>query len=230
MSELIYNLQEIQETKKSLHFRNTSYIWNQYHFNAAKNVGKCSKTAQEYSNFCIKSGHLPSLREYQDYYFKNAITREIFAENSKKFALKLRDAGIKITYERAAYYQWIRVIYDSFYGIVKKETDIFNYLKNDSNYVEHSDEETDRKYSIDLIILNSEGYFEGVQVKPISFYYGVLKQKEDIIKDFGYCINGQKKWLDCDGNKKVKWLFYNNDEIVEKDFSEVLKLYERYTS
>lgn len=215
-----YSQQHIMDVKKSLQFKNTSYVWNTYHFNQSRYVGKCSLIAQEY----LKQAEAYTLDDYEQFYFSQ-IDYEQYYQNSKRFKEKLNESGIQITYDNAFFYQFIRVIFDSFIGIVLKEQNILNYLQDDTNYVEHADEETDRKYCIDLIILNATGLYEGVQVKPISFLNGVKSKKPDILKDFETCISGQDKWLNKNGNEKIYWLFYKDGEIIEKDFNEIKELY-----
>lgn len=216
-----YSDEEIQQVKKSLHFRNTSYVWNLYHFNSTKNVGKCSLAAQEYYKKCQENCAEISIEDYEEYYFDNAIDFKSFVENSKKFKRKLKESGINITYELAYFYQWIRVIYDSYHGTIEKEFNILNELQNDECYIEHTDEETDRRYSIDLLMLDNEGYFTGIQIKPISFLNGFKAGKTDIINDFNVCICNQEKWLEQDGNKEIIWLFYDKDDILKLDFNEM---------
>lgn len=221
-----YTNEEILQVKKSLHFKNTSYIWNTFHFNQSKNVGKCSKAAQEYYFKCKDENVSPTLEGYEEYYFENAISYEDFVENSKKFAKKLKESKVSITYEVAYFYQWIRVIYDSYHGTIEKEFKIIDLINNDSNYIEHTDEETDRKYAIDILVLNNEGLFTGLQIKPISFLNGILSKKEDILHDCLYCLDGQEEWLKQDGNEEVIWYFYKDNEITKKTFNEVKEIYD----
>ena len=221
-----YSEEEIKQVKKSLHFRNTSYVWNLYHFNSVKNVGKCSQTAQAYYQKCKENCAEISIEDYEEYYFDNAISYKDFVENSRNFKKKLKESGINITYELAYFYQWIRVIYDSFHGTIEKEFKIIDLLKNDENYVEHADELTDRKYCIDVEVLDNEGFFTGIQIKPISFLNGIIAGKQDIINDFIICLNGQRNWLKQDGNKDIVWMFYNGDEIIRKTINEVEEIYE----
>lgn len=219
----LYAQSYIEEVKKSLLFRNTSYVWNTYHFNQSKYVGKCSQIAQEY----LKQNDVITLESYEKFYFDN-IDYDLYYKNSKRFKEKLNESGIQITYDNAFFYQFIRVVFDSFNGIVLKEQTIMNFLKTDSNYIEHADEETDRKYCIDLIILNEYGLFEGVQVKPISFLNGIKANKKDILNDFKTCILGEEKWLSFDGNEKIIWLFYDKqNEITKKSFEEMKQIYEK---
>jgi len=220
-----YSNEEILQVKKSLHFKNTSYIWNTYHFNQSKKVGKCSKAAQEYYFKCKDENIEPTIEGYEEYYFEHAIDYKDFVENARNFKNKLKESGIKITYELAYFYQWIRVIYDSYHGTIEKEFKLIDQIGQNS-YVEHADEETDRKYAIDLLVLNSYGYYEGIQMKPISFLNGILANKEDIIKDCGYCLNGQQEWLKIDGNTKVTWYFYKDNELIKKTFDEVKEIYD----
>lgn len=212
---MIRNNNEIQQIKRSLHFRNTSFIWNLYHFNSTKNVGKCSSAAQTYYENCKTSGKSPNIEDYEQFYFTNIITQEDFRENSKKFCKKLKESGILITYEQAYLYQWIRVIYDSFNGIVKNEYEIIKKLQNNENYIEHTDENTDRRYSIDALSLNNYGFFIGIQIKPLSFLNGLKAGKADIVTDFYTAVNNQNNWLKQDGNKNVIWVFYKEGKDLE---------------
>ena len=221
-----YSNDEILQVKKSLHFKNTSYVWNTYHFNHSKKVGKCSKTAQDYYYKCKDNNVTPTIEGYEEYYFENAIDYKSFAENSRNFKNKLKESGINITYEVAYFYQWIRVIYDSYHGTIEKEFRIIDALNKDECYVEHTDEETDRKYAIDILVLKNDGLFTGIQIKPISFLNGILSKKEDIVKDCSYCINGQQEWLKEDGNQEVIWYFYKDNEIIKKTFDEVKQIYD----
>lgn len=220
-----YSEEEIKQVKKSLHFRNTSYVWNLYHFNASKNVGKCSLAAQEYYKKCKENCAEINIEDYEEYYFENAIDYKDFVENSRNFKKKLKESGINITYELAYFYQWIRVIYDSFHGTVEREFTIIDNLQSDENFVEHTDEETDRKYCIDLTVLDNEGLFTGIQIKPISFLNGIKANKTDIVKDFETCLKGQNDWLKQDGNKDVIWYFYKDDEITEMNMKELKDKY-----
>ena len=216
-----YSEDEIKQVKKSLHFRNTSYVWNLYHFNSTKNVGKCSLAAQNYYKKCQENCAEISIEDYEEFYFDNAISYKDFVENSRNFKKKLKESGINITYELAYFYQWIRVIYDSYHGTIEKEFNILNDLQNDNCYVEHTDEETDRKYSIDLTVLDSTGFYTGIQIKPISFLNGVKAGKQDIINDFNICISNQQKWLEEDGNIKIIWFFYDEKDILKVDYEEM---------
>lgn len=215
-------MDNVKQTKKELKFKNTNYVWNTYHFNAKNRVGDCSKIAQ---GFIEQIGHgkiSNTLEDFENYYFEH-FNYHIFVDTSKAFKRKLESAGMKITYNEAYYYTWIRVIYDTYNGIVQQEYSIQLMFLDASYTVRHTTPTEDRYYSIDMEV-SKDGKTYAIQIKPISYYYGILNDKEIIVKAFKRDIEHNEEYLKKFPKNKIIYLFYDKDDVELYSFNDIKKL------
>lgn len=214
-------MEKIEDTLKSLKFKNSRYIWNKYHFNSSKNVGCVSDIAKKYMEK-VENGELEnSLEEFEKFYFTQFNYYRLVS-NSKAFKKKLEEGGMKITFNEAYYFTWIRVIYETYNGIVIKETEIINEFKQNGFIVKKSTSQEDKDFAIDFIAVK-DGTTFGIQVKPASYYYALEKGKEDVVSDHKVNIEKNNKWLKKFPKNRVIYYFYNKDGSFIAEFEEMKK-------
>jgi hypothetical protein len=213
----------VKEIKDTVKFKMTSGIWNMYHFNASSKVGCVSEIAQDYADEIIKTGKEANLRDFETFYFSKVPSTQ-FVENALAFEKKLEEGDMFITFNEAFFYAWIRVIFDSFYGIVQRELNIINTFKVHGHTVKHTSPTVDKMFAIDMTYELPNGKLCGVQVKPMSYYFGCKKGKADIINDHKINLQKNQKWLENPEHEKVEYVFYQGDDLHIKDFEEVVSL------
>lgn len=139
-----------------------------------------------------------SMRQWFNYYTVNVRTCEEIYELCEYIH---HQSALQSSVEELYHYYIWEVIINAYNGF-KKELDIMADLQAQGHKVEHSTQEQDAEYGIDLIV--DDKYF--IQIKPISFIRG--NNNASLINDRKLAIFKQEKAMK-DYGKPTFFIFYD---------------------
>ena len=137
---------------------------NRFQLNFKRNVGATSEAIRK----CAPK----SLREWQDYYFKNVKSENHIIELGKKLYVKITEVLVaeidEITEEDCINYIKELVIDRTYDGYVREIKTIYQQLQEILQLkIEPAPDEWDRLFNVDFFIKVQEKYI-GLQIKPVS--------------------------------------------------------------
>lgn len=149
-------------------------------------IGNCMGTFEAYDK--ITDDKDMSYQGFYNYYLQHEKSLDEFNELTKEIMKVF--LGVNLKYRLNELYSFenifdliiLHTIIDTFAGGMA-EKKVKYYLQNKGCEVT-KDETIDRTYHIDFIITNPKtNAISAVQVKPITFIFGILKNKKDIVLD-----------------------------------------------
>lgn len=201
--------EEITGIKNNYLYKNSNKLWNDSHLNQRRYIGSVSETAKKF----LRSGQEITLENFENFFYKNNITRQELELLAVKFATYMDEHSlIHISNEMAFKWCWIRIIYDSFVGLVLKEQETKERLETYGFFTEYTSWEDDCEFGVDL-------YDEtcGIQVKPYSFLMSLKYRKDFAMVAFNENNLKHKKY-----KHPVFWVFYQENDILIYTLDELL--------
>jgi hypothetical protein len=194
-----------------------------WQFNRPKNVGKVSEEIRK----CTPK----SLKDWEDYYYKNVYTEEHLEQLGRRLYVKVTEvckAEIEnITEEDCIGFVINLVINRTYDGYQSEIQTIYGQLEEALNIkVEPAPDEWDRGYNVDFFIKVKDKYI-GLQIKPGGYAYitqiiNELEFQKKTHEKFTEKYNGKVFYIISvkDGKKKVIY----NSEVIEEIRKEIERL------
>lgn len=215
----MYNYEE-RKIYKNEKFSSTNRIWGKGRFNSVDKVGSLNSIFKEF--YELKKSIFDNITcdDFADYYFKKYKSIKELRKISVAFMNECWFNGVEVTKREAFYYTIIRIIDETWNGF-KKELEAIEYLKKiyPDNEIKFS-AENDLKYCIDLEVYKDDVLVDAFQVKPFSFYRGIIANKSHLIQAYKYNYNKHSKFYK-QYNIKPKYIIYG-DELMITDYDKLV--------
>lgn len=233
IKNLLLPLNQRHNVRHSHDFAITNKPWNEGKFNRKNNIGGIS-TIWKNAHFHFlgkETSHVISFNQFETYYFESAELREnnnltshshgrtleeLF-ELSKQFKNFLSlNYNIHIDEKTAFNFVYIRVIDEGYIGYMAEYKVMLNLnshfkkiYKNIS--FEHTDEYTDIKYMVDIIVKYNDIPIAGLSIKSTIYRDSTRPylKKVKIMNQKGQSVFTSKTSLD------VKYVYYNKDKNID---------------
>lgn len=216
-----YTLDKRNEIRKTTKFKNTNQLWNISGLNRRYSVGCTNYLIKKFYECCNKEKAAnKTLDDWFLYYtkhkdidkYKSGRNKTELKEIAKKFAKYCKKYGIKITQEEAYNYVIIRVVDDTFYGY-QHELKMIDVIENEiwpgSTVFCTADE--DVEYAVDLVAYYDDVLIDAFQIKPISFFKGILQRNNYCITAFLQNNSKHDKYYDKNKTQPL-FLFYDSND------------------
>ena len=166
---------------------------NRFQLNFKRNVGATSEAIRKCSP--------KSLKEWQDYYFKNVRTQEQIVELGKKLYVKITEVLVaeidEITEEDCINYIKELVIDRTYDGYIREIKTIYEQLQVELGVkILPAPDEWDRLFNVDFFI-EINGKYLGLQIKPVSQVSSI----PEIYKERGIQLATHKEFTQKYGGK-----------------------------
>jgi len=175
-----------------------------------------------------------TVKEWENYYYKNVYPKEHLVEIGKKLYTKIseviRAELDEITLEDCINYVIELVINKTFEGYITEKKTIYEQLESELKVeIKPAPDEWDRKYNIDFYI-EVENKYIGIQIKPVTFEYApqYTQKWEDIHQktevNFKNRYGGKIFYVYSVKEKDKKRIL--NNEVIEEIKAEITRLKE----
>ena len=227
-------IKDIKNNINRQYFHETllNYAFNRWGYNKSGSVGKLAEL--------IRVCQPKSIKEWEEYYFKNAIqnkkdgikiTKEYIKELGKKLYIKLSEVVqnelTNITEEECIDYAYNLVINRTYDGYKTEIQTIYGYLEKELNCkIIPAPDVWDRTYNVDFYIKIRKEIYIGIQIKPISGrsidFYQIKEFHKNNHQKFSNKYKGKVFFVFSEtfnGNKRIK-----NIEVIQEIKDEINKL------
>jgi hypothetical protein len=197
---------------------------NRWGLQKKKRVGAVSEEIRKCSPKTVK--------EWEEYYFKNVYPKDHLIEIGKKLYVKvtevLRAEIDSITEEDCINYVINLVINRTFDGYMTEKKTVYEQLQDILGLkIQPAPDEWDRLYNVDFYIQINDKYI-GLQIKPAGYPYitqiiNERKQQEVTHKKFSDKYGGKVFYIISvkDGDKKI---IYDKDKVINEIKQEIERL------
>lgn len=209
---------------KDKKFQITNEYWGKGKFNSTKTIGCMNSIFKDFYEKNKSIFDKLTCDDFAKYYFTEYKNLKEIRNISIQFLEYCKSNKVSISKKEAFYYTIIRIIDETWEGF-NKEIEAIKYLeKLYPDFDIKFSTENDCKYCIDIEIYYDDIFLDCFQVKPISYYYGILKKALPIIKSYRYNYYKHKEFYELNKIKPC-YLIYgdeykitNYDELVDKSY------------